>query len=485
MNASPLSALPDSTLAALVADGDRGAFDALYRRHLAALERYCLSILRHPQDAEEAAQAAMLNAYRSLCRGRAPAAVRAWMFRIARNECRDLIRGRTDEPQPLEGDVPNGAGGPHEGAELRERLRTLRRDIDDLPHEQRTALMLRSMAGMPHGEIARVVGGTAAGARGLVHEARRSLEEFEAGRELPCGEVRERIDTGDGRMLRARRVRAHLRTCDDCRQRAEVTGRRRRGLSILLPPLPVAAALRSLLGLGSGGSAGAPAAGRAGAGAAVVAAVVVTLGLAPGGGQAPAAPTPAGAPPAITAASPAAAPATTTPAGAVRGAEGTVSVTAPGRSPARPVADAAAGRQPAPAAAPAPAAPAPAAGSAPAAQAAAEPDRSSASAAPSAPAQAPPARTPAVEVPPISTPAIQTPSVTVPQVSVLPSVTVPAVTVPSVTVPPLVQGLPAIQTPQVGTPAVTTPPVATPEVTLPGVEVPAIRLPGVRLGGGG
>jgi len=487
MNASPLSALSDSTLAALVADGERGAFDALYRRHLSGLERYCLSILRHPQDAEEAAQAAMLSAYRALSRGRAPTAVRAWMFRIARNECRDLIRGRGDQAVALEADVPGAGDGVHERAEMRERLRMLRRDLGALPTDQRTALMLRSMAGMRHGEIARVVGGTAAGARGLVHEARESLEEFEAGRQLACAEVRERIEAGDGRALRARRLRAHLRSCEDCDRRAELTVRRRRGLAILLPPVPVAAALRALLGLGSSGSAGGPAAaGFAGAGAAAVAAVVVTLGLGPVGGEAPAA-TSQAAPDAATAA-PSAGPATPG-RGADAGAAGPrSSVAAAGRSAAAPVVDGAGGAPappgPAPPAASAPGAAAPQGGQSPGREPAAA-DSAATGVSVSVP-QTPAVSTPAVKVPPITTPAVETPPVTVPQVKVLSPVTVPSVQVPSVTVPSLAPGvLPEVTTPAIATPAITTPEVATPQVTLPGVKVPPIRLPGIQLGGGG
>jgi len=488
VNASPLSALSDSTLAALVADGDRGAFDALYRRHLSGLERYCLSILRHPQDAEEAAQAAMLSAYRALCRGRAPAAVRAWMFRIARNECRDVIRGRDNQALALDADVPGAGAGLDEHAELRERLRMLRRDLGALPTDQRTALMLRSMAGMRHGEIARVVGGTAAGARGLVHEARESLEEFEAGRQLACAEVRERIEAGDGRALRARRLRAHLRSCEDCDRRAELTVRRRRGLAILLPPVPVAAALRALLGLGSSGSAGGPAAaGFAGAGAAAVAAVVVTLGLGPVGGEAPAATSQAAPDASAATAAPSAGPATPG-RGADAGAAGPrSSVAAAGRSAAAPVVDGAGGA-PAPpepaAASTAPGAAAPRGGQSPGREPAAA-DSAATGVSVSVP-QTPAVSTPAVKVPPITTPAVETPPVTVPQVKVLSPVTVPSVQVPSVTVPSPAPGvLPEVTTPAIATPAITTPEVATPQVTLPGVAVPPIRLPGIQLGGGG
>ena len=61
--------LSDEALARLVSAGDERAFEILYERYSALLFRYCRAILRSSDDAEEAFQATMLNAYRALSRG--------------------------------------------------------------------------------------------------------------------------------------------------------------------------------------------------------------------------------------------------------------------------------------------------------------------------------------------------------------------------------------------------------------------------------
>ena len=87
--------IADDALAERVAAGDARAFEVLYDRHRAEISRYCAAIVRHPQDAEEAFQLTMLAAYRALSAGRRPrGALRPWLFRIAHNECVDLLRAR-------------------------------------------------------------------------------------------------------------------------------------------------------------------------------------------------------------------------------------------------------------------------------------------------------------------------------------------------------------------------------------------------------
>ncbi|HET6690349.1 MAG TPA: sigma-70 family RNA polymerase sigma factor, partial [Miltoncostaeaceae bacterium] len=252
-------------------EGLEAAFEALYRSHRERVLRLCRAMVGHPQDAEEAAQATMLSAYRALERGDRPGVVGAWLTTIARNECRDLI-GRRRLEVPLPDALPAVTSDPADVVERRERMRELRRDLAELPRGQRTAIVLRGMAGMRHAEIAEVVGGSEQAARTLVYEARESLAEFAEGRALGCAEVRPRIDSGDGRALRARRVRAHLRVCDGCREAAaERRGGRIAGW------LPVPAFLAALRGLFTGGGA-APVAGGAALVSMVAAGALVMAG---------------------------------------------------------------------------------------------------------------------------------------------------------------------------------------------------------------
>ena len=237
-----------------MAGGDERAFETLYGRYKDPLYRYCRTIVRQPEDAEEALQGAMLKAFRALKAGVPPRTLRPWLYTIAHNECISLLRARPSA-EPL-ADVPDPAIERLEDrVELREQLRQLRRDLLSLPAAQREALVLRELSGLSHREIGEVMGETPAVVKQYIYEARQTLLEFGAGRDLACGEVRRRLVDADGRVMRARRMTSHLRACEGCRAFVADEEHRRRGLLILFPPLPAAAAAHILSGVVPGGGA--------------------------------------------------------------------------------------------------------------------------------------------------------------------------------------------------------------------------------------
>ena len=191
-------------------------FTELYRRHGRQLYRYCLGILRHPDDAQDAVQATMMRAFAALERREAPASWRNWLFSIAHNEAVDQLRRRRRHEDL--GDAEQIAGSCFEGRlEQRERLAIVLGDLERLSERQRSALLLRELRGMTDEEIGDVLGIPSGGVRQAVFEARSALKDLASGRELSCVSVRTLIAAGDGRRLRGRPVRAHLRACSDCR----------------------------------------------------------------------------------------------------------------------------------------------------------------------------------------------------------------------------------------------------------------------------
>ena len=101
--------------------------------------------------------------------------------------------------------------------ESRERLRTLVADLATLSERQRSALVMRELSGLSHEQIAAALGTSSGAARQVVYEARQALLELEEGRGMECERVRMALSDGDGRRLRGRGVRAHLRGCQGCR----------------------------------------------------------------------------------------------------------------------------------------------------------------------------------------------------------------------------------------------------------------------------
>src|SRR3954465_6557696 len=110
---------------------DTAAFATVYQRHHQALYRYCRSILRHEEDAQDALQSTMARAFAALQREPRDFELRPWLFRIAHNEAISILRRRraTEELD----DVPGELGELHEQVANRDELRALQADLADLP----------------------------------------------------------------------------------------------------------------------------------------------------------------------------------------------------------------------------------------------------------------------------------------------------------------------------------------------------------------
>ncbi len=257
---------PDDRLARRAARGDQRAFAEIYRRYNQDLYRFCLAMVGNPQDAQDSLQNTMVKVLRSLPGEERSIQLKPWLYRIARNESVETLRKRRDNAE-LE---PHQAAvlGVSDAAESRERLRTLLADLEQLPERQRAALVMRELSGLDFEQIGATFGTSAAVARQTLYEARLSLRQLEAGREMRCNEVMRELSDADGRVTRRREIRAHLDNCPDCRAFRDEIGRRHEDLAGLAPlPLTVSAGLlQGLLGeaaasggtvVGGGGLAGA------------------------------------------------------------------------------------------------------------------------------------------------------------------------------------------------------------------------------------
>ncbi len=292
---TPIRRQSDQDLAALSGTGDERAFTLLFERHGPALYRYCRSIVHHEQDAQDVVQTTMIQALTALRDRPLEAPLKPWLFRIAHNESITLLRRRRPTADlDAQHDV---AGISIDGqVDDRERLSTLVTDLGALPERQRSALIMRELSGLSHEEIAGALTVTVAQAKQAIFEARRGLDEAAVGRDMTCEPVQRAISDGDGRVLRARHMRSHVRSCRDCRAMRDGIASRERDLASLFPPLTAASAgtlLERIVEASgthtdavAGGATAAAGAGAAAAGAlsgktlAIVAALVMATGAA-------------------------------------------------------------------------------------------------------------------------------------------------------------------------------------------------------------
>lgn len=245
--------LSDELLAKLCGRGSGRAFATLYERHHQTIYRYCRSILRNDHDAQDALQSTMMRAYAALRARERDLAVRPWLFRIAHNEAISITRKRSPR-ETLEDDMEHPVGL-EQTVDTRERLARLVSDMQALPERQRGALVMRELSGLSIEEIALALDISRGAAKQTVFEARSSLHELTEGREMDCDLVREAISRRDGRVLRGRRIGAHLRDCEGCRAFRAAIDVRGADLRALAPPLPAVTAsamLGHLLAHGGG-----------------------------------------------------------------------------------------------------------------------------------------------------------------------------------------------------------------------------------------
>jgi RNA polymerase sigma-70 factor, ECF subfamily len=161
MDASPDAAQNQEALwLRQTAQGDRAAFERLFRAYEHRLYRYVLGIVRTPAVAEEITGDVMLEVWRNASRFREQSKVSTWVFGIAHHKAVDALRRRAPaniELQELAG-VHDRARGPEEVAIARSDARAVAEALDELSPEHRAVLELTFTYGLSQAEIARIVG---------------------------------------------------------------------------------------------------------------------------------------------------------------------------------------------------------------------------------------------------------------------------------------------------------------------------------------
>lgn len=270
----PLDRIDDAGLAARACEGDGAAFEALYDRHHEGLLAFCRHMLGSREESEDVLAHTFQCAQRLLRAGPQPAAVRPWLFGIARERCRTRLAGRrlgaggAGDPEP-------SLDGLAEDVRRRPDLRELVAGLGRLPDDQREALVLVELGALSDAEIAGAIGCPAGEVKALVLQARMALIAERDARETRHEEARGRYGVARSGVLRRGVVRRHLRQCQPFRA---AVASQRAALACVLPVAPTAGLKATVLaGVGVSGGAGSVAAG-------VTAGEVVSLGGAAGGG---------------------------------------------------------------------------------------------------------------------------------------------------------------------------------------------------------
>ena len=168
---SPGWSWPTEQVVCAAQEGDTRAIAALLSGSHGHVRRFARTLCSTPEDAEDAAQEALIVLYRKIGTLRATAALGSWMFQVVRNECirrsRVTLRGRlaTTMVEPSAEDA----------ALARLEVKRIVDAIAGLPDEQRTVLVLRDIQGLSGAATAQALGLSRAAMKSRLHRGRASL----------------------------------------------------------------------------------------------------------------------------------------------------------------------------------------------------------------------------------------------------------------------------------------------------------------------
>lgn len=173
---SPLS---DGALVAAARGGDMRAFERLYRLHSGKVMGLCLRMTRRRDVAEDCVQQTFIRAWRKLDAFEGRSAFGTWLHRIAVNEVLTYERNHGTRAESDDGAVTDAhAEAPeisrdYDAGEVMD----VERALATLPAGSRHVVVLQTVYGYSHEEVAEMLGIAVGTCKAQLHRGRRLLRE--------------------------------------------------------------------------------------------------------------------------------------------------------------------------------------------------------------------------------------------------------------------------------------------------------------------
>lgn len=181
--------MTDADLLKSLAGKDENAFRILVEKYQSMVFKACFHILNNSEDAEDVAQDTFVEAYLSISSFRGDAKISTWLYRIAINKSKNLLRKnrwqalmqRFDKFLPGEKSVVFDAEdrSAHENMHLHEKNEdqmVLWKAIENLPENQRIAFTLNKYEELSYQEIAEAMQTSLSAVESLIHRAKLNLQ---------------------------------------------------------------------------------------------------------------------------------------------------------------------------------------------------------------------------------------------------------------------------------------------------------------------
>tara|TARA_R110000796_G_scaffold252513_1_gene387286 strand:+ start:776 stop:1378 length:603 start_codon:yes stop_codon:yes gene_type:complete len=186
----------DADLIKGLVEGERGAFETLYRRHNTSMVRVASAILRNPASGEEVAHETWIAVLRNINSFEGRSSLAGWIFTILSNRAKTRVKrdGRSvaldisdhgndaDETFDARGNWKNlpelwDEITPERVIAGRQIMDHVAQTIEDLPPAQRAVLVLRGQQELEAQEVCEILDITEGNMRILLHRARRSVRD--------------------------------------------------------------------------------------------------------------------------------------------------------------------------------------------------------------------------------------------------------------------------------------------------------------------
>jgi RNA polymerase sigma-70 factor (ECF subfamily) len=172
----------DFELAQKSAEGDREAFEELYRRHFRRVYALCLRMTSNPSTAEDLTQEVFIHLFNKIGSFRGDSAFTTWLHRMTVNHVLMYFRKSSTRSELLtaEGETPiQIVRGTENQAKMPvvDRI-VLERAISELPPGYRSVFILHDVEGYEHEEIGRMLGTSTGTSKSQLHKARLKLRDL-------------------------------------------------------------------------------------------------------------------------------------------------------------------------------------------------------------------------------------------------------------------------------------------------------------------
>jgi RNA polymerase sigma-70 factor (ECF subfamily) len=169
----------DKRLMVLVAQGDDQALRQLVDRHHPRLVGYLKSEVGSQTTAEELAMEVFIRLHRAASRWRPEAKLSTYLIHIAHNLVLNEWRRKSRKPTSTLDSTPEPGDQSHESArQVVELEESFDRAVNQLPLEQRTAIILLVQQDMPYEDIAVAMKAPVSSVKTWIHRARTRLREL-------------------------------------------------------------------------------------------------------------------------------------------------------------------------------------------------------------------------------------------------------------------------------------------------------------------